>query len=34
MHFEFSLKLEHPKQGNVYFILKEVLAKHVSTLSK
>lgn len=30
-HVECSLALERPKQGNVYFILKEVLAKHVST---
>lgn len=33
MHFEFSLKLQDIKQGIVSFILKEVLAKHVSTLS-
>lgn len=33
IHFEFSLKLQNIKQGNVSFILKEVLAKHVSALS-
>lgn len=33
MHFKFSLKLQHIKQGNASFTLKEVLAKHVSTLS-